>query len=247
MQLDLQSVHRRKGSEMSDERIMALEYLSPNQYSFWRWDDANAVITWKDGQTIAFAVEIDAVVKRLNVERLPPLDLIVLLLSACRDNWLGDGRDVVTQVDALATNPTAMTRTWSEEVVHRLHRVAELPRDLRTTAAAKAELAAVVFEQFRVKEKTASTEAVLNAFREGELFVEKFVQQSGRWSGGPLTVALRAMCYGLNRIDADSLALRLRTGLDSVPTLLALPLEEEEPEPSQPLQTVRELLEELRD
>ena len=38
-----------------DDRASARRYLAPFGFSPWRWDDEGEVITWIDGQTIAFA------------------------------------------------------------------------------------------------------------------------------------------------------------------------------------------------
>ncbi len=235
---------------MSDAYMTALQYLTPARNTFWRWAEGIAVVVWNDedrGSTIAFAPEVQTVIERLDTERLPPIDVIVLLMSACRDNWLGEGRDVISLVDALAIKPTATTRMWAEEVVHRLHRVSELPRELRTNAQAKAELAAIVFERFPVKSQTVSSEVVLAAWNEGLTIVDPSDERTPEWTGGPLTVTLQAMADGLDRVDAESLAVRLRTGLDTLPTRLELPLYEQPEELVEPPLTVRELLDEQKD
>lgn len=225
----------------------AIYYLVPTRKAFWQWSVSHEVAHWSDGGTITFTEELMSVLRRLDTERLPSLDLIILLLSACRENWLGDGRDVVTLVDSLAKKPTPTTRMWAEEVVRRLHQISELPNELRTTLEAKSEIAAIAFERVPVQSPAVSSEAVLAVCSEGIPQLRFLWDSPPEWTGGQLTVALRAMCDGLDRVDAESLALRLRTGLNTVPAPVELPVDEEELEPPVPLQSVRELMEELAD
>src|SRR5262245_61783043 len=62
-------------------------YFAPPAKSFWRWHDAGFVAAWKDELTIAFREELQVVLDRLAKHGLPPLGSVLLLLSACRDNW----------------------------------------------------------------------------------------------------------------------------------------------------------------
>ncbi|MCA9075771.1 MAG: hypothetical protein KDA93_12105 [Planctomycetaceae bacterium] len=232
---------------MSDTKLSPIAYLTPSEDSFWRWSEGMKAAEWLDGTTIAFPEEIVEILNRLRSDRLPSFELILLLVAACRNNWREGDRDVARLLKRLVSFPTPMINIWSEEVVNRLHQMNELPGPLRETTAAKAELASIVFEHFPQGLEAISSEAVVSAWNEGLAFHNDADVTIRKWSGTTLMVALRAMADGLGRVDAESLALRLRTGLDSMPAQTPLPIEEDEPEPFEPLSTVRELMEELKD
>ena len=53
---------------------------------FFRWEDDGTVLVWDNGLTIAFRQELAAAINEL-ADHLPPLNSIVLVFSACRENW----------------------------------------------------------------------------------------------------------------------------------------------------------------
>ncbi len=55
--------------------------------SFWRWSDSVDSITWYSGSAIAFHQEVERVIDHLKVHGLPRFEELVLVLSACRQNW----------------------------------------------------------------------------------------------------------------------------------------------------------------
>lgn len=65
----------------------AVAYLGQSAHSFWRWEDKAQVTSWTTGGVIAFRPEIEAVVRALAGEGLPPLESILLFLAACRPGW----------------------------------------------------------------------------------------------------------------------------------------------------------------
>ena len=129
-----------------DDRASARRYLAPFGFSPWRWDDEGEVITWIDGQTIAFAPSWSAS-SAGSPYGLPPFSALVLLLAACRDNWRGESSRLSGVVGLVAMLERREFPAWLGELFLRLDAVHALPAELRTTPAAKADLAEVVFEE----------------------------------------------------------------------------------------------------
>jgi hypothetical protein len=145
-----------------------VNYLAPPRESPWSWRDDGQSISWNDGPTIAFRPEIEAVLRRLAPNGLPPFGAVVWLLAACRDGDAGAqaavamcaqcepfqallGSDVVADIDVLAG----------------LKRVADLPPELRDTLDAKATLAELVFDDSDLRTTHDVTRSILDGLSHG--------------------------------------------------------------------------------
>ncbi len=146
-----------------DDRASARRYLAPFGFSPWRWDDEGEVITWIDGQTIAFRAELECVVGRLAPYGLPPFSALVLLLAACRDNWRGESSRLSGVVGLVAMLERREFPAWLGELFLRLDAVHALPAELRTTPAAKADLAEVVFEECSIRTSPPTSATVVRS------------------------------------------------------------------------------------
>ena len=102
---------------MSDVSTKAARYLTPPDGAFWRWSDDGDVIEWSNGPTIAFRSEVAAVLARLTPHGLPAMELVVLLLAACRDTWGEDPRhfDILTRVHTLKARISAVQ--WIRDTI----------------------------------------------------------------------------------------------------------------------------------
>lgn len=70
------------------EEVNLSEYLqAESSGGFWRWSDSVDSITWYSGSVIAFHQEIEQVIDHLKDHGLPRFEELVLVLSACRQNW----------------------------------------------------------------------------------------------------------------------------------------------------------------
>lgn len=92
---------------MTEQEIA--NYLLPeNMDSFWFWSERCETVSWWNGETIAFHQEIDAVLSHLAPNGLPSFHEILLVLAACRSNWLkpGQGKSLLTRyIQSLDYNP----------------------------------------------------------------------------------------------------------------------------------------------
>lgn len=65
----------------------AKAYFASRAKDFWHWADQYQVIEGLDGRTICYRQDLLEVLKGLQGDGLPPLELIVLVLAACRKEW----------------------------------------------------------------------------------------------------------------------------------------------------------------
>ena len=227
---------------MSESESTTLRYLTPPEDAFWRWSADGKTVEWSDGTTIAFAPELIAVIERLAPHGLPPFDLVLLVLAACRDSWGREASQLELLTGVLSLRARVGAVQWIQDALTALDRVHRLKRDLRNDVDAKAELAALVFESHPIRAMSAPAERVCRELRFGVpvAVVSQFdrpIKTVGQWIR-----ELRGLYDGLQRVDEETLRLRCKTGLDRV--VQPAPPEPEEPEEPQ-TPTIRELLDAL--
>ena len=94
---------------------------------------------------------------------LPPFSALVLLLAACRDNWRGESSRLSGVVGLVAMLERREFPAWLGELFLRLDAVHALPAELRTTPAAKADLAKVVFEECSIRTSPPTSATVVRS------------------------------------------------------------------------------------
>ncbi|MCF6314403.1 MAG: hypothetical protein L3J39_18285 [Verrucomicrobiales bacterium] len=70
-----------------EERNVSDYLRAETPEGFWCWSDSVDSITWYSGSAIAFHQEVERVIDRLKEHGLPRFEELVLVLSACRQNW----------------------------------------------------------------------------------------------------------------------------------------------------------------
>lgn len=116
----------------------ARRYFQPHDLGRWRWAEGGSVVVREHGWTIAFRAELVTILERLAPEGLPQFESILHLLDALRE-----GGDWVRALRA--AYPGA--NEWMDNLIGVLDQLHALPPELRTTAHARAELAALAFER----------------------------------------------------------------------------------------------------
>ncbi|MGD9127067.1 MAG: hypothetical protein PVH19_06780, partial [Planctomycetia bacterium] len=225
---------------MPDE---AHNYLHSQYDTFWQWQDSGEVVTWADGKTIAFREELAAVLQYLAPQGLPPLGAVLLLLAATHDNW-SESSDELGILSGILRGPNDSNSHISllSSVLGKLDKIRYLESDLRHTLAAKQNLADLVFSGLKDRTSHELAQAVVCRFEEGlgeELFVHETGGRQPNSAASALVRDLRCLDAGLDRVDSQSLRLRLQTGLDEMPQPADIDLA--------PAQQVRALLAELID
>jgi MoxR-vWA-beta-propeller ternary system protein len=240
-----------------DPQIKAAFYLSPSLDDLWRWSEDGEVLTWADGTTIAFRAEVEQVLRRLAPGGLPPFGAVALLLGACRDGWADShGRHTISGYagafarmvgppaggapsGGAAQMVFARVGHHISQLIAGLDSIGSLPPALREKTDARQVLAETVFEGLENRGSVEDARAVILALDEGispeslrpRLSQEESLSQFSRQVDG--------LSRGLGRVDAQTLANRLKTGLDQD----LVPPEED----LSPPQRVRRLLAALRD
>jgi hypothetical protein len=236
------------------DRAAAVAYLMPPTGSFWKWVDNGRSIAWQTGDTIAFSQELLTVMQRLAPAGLPPLSSLVLLLAATRDGWSHNSNQLQAHAEQLALpgggDPASAIGVTLRAIGHRLgsdtaslrsqlDRIAALPRNLHHPLSPKAVLAEMVFENVPpaiAPEVAGQVIAELQSGVDpGTLTLVRPVGNALR----ELIASIDALKRGAADIDADRLALRMRTGLDE---LIDRPQKD-----LGPSQRVRQLMAELSD
>jgi hypothetical protein len=212
-------------------------YFAPPESPFWHWQDDGNVVAWVDGATIAFRSELVPLFQRLRTNCLPPFGAVVLLLAACRDGWTTPPSRVALLHGVLANGKRKDRAELLNRVTAELDRIHCLGEALRTSASAKAELVAIVFEGQGEPASPATFDHLLDELEHG--LSETMVRP--RRSPTVVDRLLRDLAWldrGLSRVTAQALATRATTGLEQLPSPVDLELP--------PIGSARSLLAELK-
>jgi len=217
----------------------------PSEETFWQWSAERDALQWTDGPTIAFRQEVCAVLAPLAARGLPPLDLVVLVLAACRESWPEDSARLVELERALTLRVRTIAGKWHEDAVRHLGGIHRLPAELRTSLASKVGIVETALERHAVRTTPEEAREILDLLSSAGWIREVGVGHSRIKGIGQWSIELRGLCDGLRRIDEETIRQRLRTGLDALPQP-AKP-EDVEPESPPPVSTVAQLIRELRE
>jgi hypothetical protein len=210
---------------MNPERQQAISYLQAPAYAPWRWAENGNVLVWWDGSTVAFREEVTQILQWLAPNNLPPFGAIVLMLAACRGKFptvismIGDpaaslSPEAGSKAALLLTARRQLTAQLQAALVE-LGKLSKLPPELNTGMKAKCILAEAIFETARV-ERFIDARSVLSGMREP--FSEHELNPEGdNARAANLVRQLHIVAEGLKPHTPESLALRLRTGLDALP------------------------------
>ncbi len=248
-------------SSIAAFRQKAREYLTARTPSFWRWSADGQTLEWPDGATITFRGELAPVLARLAPRGLPPFGSIVLLMAACREKYLFSSARrglIFAYANCLSPSSVGQIKPGAgpvstvlfrrvmdelERVADGLHTVASLPAEQRQSPEAKAILAEAVFESTEPALEAEAAAIVVEMLRSPVFPVAEAGTQPHQESLQEFGVEINSLRPGLERLDSEQLALRRRTGLESLP---APATAEEPPSGLTAPQQVRELIQRLR-
>ena len=225
----------------------ALQYLAPlpTAETFWQWSSERDALEWLDGPTIAFRQELLGVLTPLASRGLPPLDVVVLILAACRASWPTDSARLAELERALTLRVRTIAGKWHEDAIRHLQDVHRLPSELRTSLAGKAAIVEMALDRHAVRTTPEEARAILDLLSSAGWMREAGFGQSRIKGIGQWSIELRGLCDGLRRISEETVRLRMKTGLEVVPVPAAP--KEVEPDAPPPLSTVTQLIRELRE
>ena len=225
-------------------------FLAPPPDAFWKWDEDVDAVLWADGRTIAFITELAEILEGEAPYGLPSMSGVVLLLAACRDSWstapppvhalLGQIRWIDEHLATIGSE-SHYDADWLNTLLEDLHKISELPRELRASTRAKSALIAALFEDEQHRTSRETAETVIDVLQREEippLCVEPITMHDFGWQVANIE-AIRRLAERLVRFDLNAFRLRMETGLD----IEVLPAEIEEPL----ARRVRQLLDDLKD
>jgi MoxR-vWA-beta-propeller ternary system domain bpX1/MoxR-vWA-beta-propeller ternary system domain bpX0 len=189
-------------------------YFSATSPSFWKWSE-NLELAWADGHTIAFLPELRAVLNRLAADGLPPLGSVLLLLAACRENWRVPPSRRELLAGVIREQSGDVPRPLLNSVCSGLDKVNDFPQDLRHSPAAKAELAALIFDKAPNRLDSFVSQAIVAALAtwSDAVGIGSISAGTSYW----LFRDLGTLRNGLARITEEVLRLRAETGLETMP------------------------------
>lgn len=202
---------------MSDDLLRAApEYFAVDQAGFWRWaEDGDVdVVEWLDGTTIAYLVELKYVLNALTPAGLPPIGAVLLLLAACRNDWRASTAGLGILTGMLQEDPNGHARLV--ETSRLLDTVRGLTPTDRSSFAAKAGLAALVFENCPQRLDPELSRRIVGLLGEGELR-ERLCALPPSTPVYPLARDLELLKQCLTGLSTPALQNRVETGVDAVP------------------------------
>ncbi len=232
---------------MSSE-LHALRYLTPELESFWEWKDEGDVVSFRGGGTLAFREQLLAVLKPFADRPLPPLELVLLVMAACRDSWPEERKTLESQHSPLTKSARPILKQWWNTVFQSLERVQGLPQQMRSNPDAVATIVEIAFERYRFP--AIPSEAVFQILLQPHWLRTWDISDAVITPFGVRTAGYSSLSQDLLKLTVDEVLTRTKTGLNQLPVidrlmgqLQQLILMKEAHE----VRTVRQLLDELRD
>jgi hypothetical protein len=210
---------------MNPDRPQAISYLQAPPNGLWRWAEEGDVLVWADGATVSFRAEIMQILQWLAPNGLPPFGAIALMLGACRGKIpsvlsLMESPSTPLSPERGAKAATLFTARLQlaaqlEAALEELRKLSSLPSELKTGVKAKCVLAEAIFETAKV-ERFINARAVLNGMHE-PLSDAELNPERDNFKPTNLVRQIHIVAEGLKVHTAESLELRIRTGLDALP------------------------------
>lgn len=212
---------------MSATRVVAYSRTAPG--GWWRWDDDGASVVWADGTTIVFRAELKAILELLAPAGLPPFPAIVIMLAALRGKAPGCAVPPTRVVLPVERGQflQMLGQRHQTQVADGVRMLAGLAPQLGTRVSGKALLVEAILERAD-RLGAAESEIIAGAF-DAPCFVAALNEAPGE-AGVDNERALSLVLNGLRPFTADSLLLRVRTGVEAAPVArpeVELPREEQ--------------------
>ena len=175
---------------------------------------------------------------------LPPLELVLLVLAACRDSWPEERKSLESQHSPLTKSARPILKQWWNTVFQSLERVQGLPQQIRSNPAAIATIIEIAFERYRFP--AIPSETVFQILSQPHWLRTWVLPEPLITPFGERTARYSALSQDLLKLTVDEVLTRTKTGLNQLPKPPD-ELDEILPEPAHEIRTVRQLLDELRD
>ncbi len=227
--------------------LNALRYLTPDEESFWRWDDDGEVVAFCRGGTLAFREQLFQVLSAFDERPLPPFELFLLVLAACRETWPEERQSLLNDAPEGGRSTGPILKQWWETVFETLNRIHGMPAQMRTNPSTVATILEIVLEQFDRRENVAAN--VLSILSQPRWLRTWSLPEPRRIPIGVRTHGYTSLSQGLMRLTVEEVLTRTTTGLNQLPVLDRLAGQLQQLVEDKKLaeeRTVQQLIEELR-
>ncbi|HVJ67258.1 MAG TPA: hypothetical protein VM510_04700, partial [Caulifigura sp.] len=109
----------------------AKSYLCASDDGFWKWSENGEAVEIDDGATIAFRSQLSHLVAAFEPAGLPPFELIIVTVAACRSPLTGWPQAFLRELSQLGTLRRS-TGHWAD-FIDELTRLPTLPTSIRST------------------------------------------------------------------------------------------------------------------
>ena len=229
---------------MSDNPTF-LRYLLPPDDSFWTWGDEGEVVQWKAGGTIAFREQVLQVLSPFADRNLPPFELVLLVLGACRDTWSDERARLADAASPFRHSARPALQMWWRDTLASLDHIHRLPRAIRTSPVFVPVIVEIALD--RHPAAAAGAQTILATLAESHWMRDLELPS-------PLVIPMAAranqfagLARGLVDLTDERIRSRASTGLDQLPGPIEDTLDLDQAPPVTTERTVRQLLEELRE
>ena len=197
--------------------ITTINYALPPEDYFWQWSKGDGDLEWSSSEnTIALQIEVLTLLHALQeVDTVPPLGSLLLVLSACGENYSSRHNELANWLIENQTTPKLTDASYKllESLKYSLHQIESLPEELRKGSQAKLNLAFVIFQRSSQKVSSEKAQLILDELRMEP--PRKWKQEiSNLPSRGRFLRDTKCLLESLATLGPGDLENLLRTGVD---------------------------------
>lgn len=200
------------------------EYFKPPGNYFWSWGDNGEVIEWKNGNTICYRDDLVFVLSNLTSQGFPPLSAILMVIASCNDNFFrSGGPGILTGLAQTIKNynnkdpDKEVLEHHLQEALKFMDIIAGLPKELRT-GHQRIHLIREVFEHATFVMSDTPLKNLVDELNSGRLDNLIFNPSLFSVQAETFKSDLQFLSKAAQKFTTvESLAFRLRTGLDNIP------------------------------
>jgi MoxR-vWA-beta-propeller ternary system domain bpX0 len=196
-----------------------VKYFRPPEGDFWFWSDNGTVIAWTFGNTICYRDDLIALLRQVN-SGMPPLSPLLLLIAACKEKLPETSirffMRKLSDFNGAAQN-SKLHKTLKYALTF-LDTVSLLPENLRT-GQKRIHLIYEVFSGASFTFNNRQLQDAIDELNSGRIDNDVFNLSSEKITEEDFTNCLLYFCTALQKYPTlQSLTVKLRTGLDEIPT-----------------------------
>ncbi|WP_373550306.1 hypothetical protein [Haliscomenobacter sp.] len=193
----------------------AIAYFHSDGSSFWSWVEDGQVIEWKNGDTICYQKDLIELLKGIQSVGLPPLDAILLAISACHYGQLkNEHKEILLRFHVKVSKRRSASNN--------LNAIFSLPLQLRS-GAFRVHLFREIFRDSPHLIAPYKAKELIQLLDSGNLKSHLIQKKAQNPPEDRLEIAFESFA---NIYDANELELILRTGLEQIPEPASLPTPE---------------------